>query len=63
VIQQWMFNFASKVELLLRDLYHTDASSLSVRLEHKGSRGKRGRVVVDLAGPKWPPGCWLLRFI
>ena len=36
VIQQWVFNFASKVELLLRDLYHTDASSLSVRLEHKG---------------------------
>ena len=32
--QQWKFGYPSKVEVLLRDLYHTDPEQLTVRLEH-----------------------------
>lgn len=38
--RQWKFNYAQKVELLLRDLYHTEASSLSTTLEHEDRRAK-----------------------
>jgi hypothetical protein len=32
--QQWKFGYPAKVEVLLRDMYHTDPVQLTVRLEH-----------------------------
>jgi len=34
--RQWKFNYPQRVELLLRNLYHTEVSSLSVELQHQG---------------------------
>jgi hypothetical protein len=36
VERQWKFRYPSKVEVLLRDLYHTNAESLTATLEHLG---------------------------
>ena len=37
---QWKAKYAAKVELLIRDLYHSAPDSLSIRLEH-GGRGAK----------------------
>jgi len=34
--RQWKFNYAQRVDLLLRNLYHTEVSSLGVELQHQG---------------------------
>ena len=36
VDRQWMDQFPAKIELLLRDLYHTNPSSLKISVEHSG---------------------------
>lgn len=36
VQRQWKYRFPMKVELILRSLYHTQAETLSVNLEHSG---------------------------
>jgi len=38
VTRQWKFRFPQKVEVLLRDLYHTRADSLTVEVEHLGHK-------------------------
>jgi hypothetical protein len=40
VLQQWKFRYPQKVEVLVRDLYHTQAQSLTLTLEHKGHFSK-----------------------
>merc|ERR1711871_1111923 len=34
VLQQWKFRYPKRVEVLIRDLYHSQADSLNVRVEH-----------------------------
>lgn len=34
VLQQWKFRYPQRVELLVRDLWHSQADSLNVRVEH-----------------------------
>jgi len=38
VERQWKFRYPSSVEILLRDLYHTKPDSLTVTVEHLGSK-------------------------
>ena len=39
VERQWKYRFPQKVEVLLRDIYHNDADSLTLTVEHRGNTG------------------------